>query len=132
MGCGRRRLLWLWGETVDHFAGAGVVELFPSFVLDGVGVVLEAIDVLLKPGVFVLKFLYLVFELLFLAALAVPDGKAMTAVDHAPRESEGEENGENRSGGTPAVLKPLNGPLRQWKRLGGRFFFLTEQIWVLH
>ena len=71
---GRGRLLWVGRQRVDDFAGASIVEFLASFMLDGVGIILEAIDVLLEPVVFVLLLLDFVFELLLLVALAVPGG----------------------------------------------------------
>jgi hypothetical protein len=108
------------------------VELFAGLVLNGVGVVLQSINVLAQAGILVFKLLDLVLELLFLAALAVPSGQTMTAVEHTPGEGKGESDGEDRAGRAPSLLKPLDGPFTRRKRLIGRFLFFTEQIWVLH
>ena len=108
------------------------MELLARLVLNRVRVVLEALDMLLDAGVFVLKLLDLVLELPFLVSLAIPGGRAVAAVDDTPCEGESQGDGEHRAGGAPAPLKPLNGSLRQRKRRSGRFLFFTEQIWVLH
>ena len=108
------------------------MELFARFMLDSIRIFLQPFHVLAQVRVFFFKLLNLVLELLLLAALAVPGGKPVTAVHHAPRESEGKGNGEDGARRTPSLLKPLDGPLTQWKRLGGRFLFWTEQIWLLH
>jgi hypothetical protein len=34
----------LIGQSIDHFAGLGVVELLAGFALDGVGIVSELAD----------------------------------------------------------------------------------------
>lgn len=88
------------------------MELFARFVLDGIGIILQAIDVLADAGVFVFQLLDLVFKLFFLAMLAVPGGEAVAAIDDAPGESESESHGEDRAGGTPALLEPMDDSLR--------------------
>ena len=89
------------------------MEFFAGLVLNGVGIVFEALNVLAEAGVFVLKLLDLVLELLLLRTLAVPAGETMAAVDDAPGEGEGEGNGKDGTRRTPALLKPVNGSLTQ-------------------
>lgn len=108
------------------------MEFLTRFVFYGIGVFLEPIDMLPQVSVFFFELLDLVLELLLLAALAIPGGKSMASVDDAPGECERKHNGKDSAGGTPTLLKPLNGPLPKGKRLVGRLLFWTEQVWVLH
>jgi len=121
-GGGRlRRLLRIGRQRVDHLAGLGLVEFLPGFVLYGVGVRLEAVDVLAEMRVLLLKVPDLLLELLFLAALLIPGGEAMAAIDDAPGKGQGEDDCENGPGGAPALLQPEDCPLTKRNRLGGRF-----------
>lgn len=118
-------------EGVDDFTGPGVVKFFPSFVLDGAGVGLEVVHVPAQAGVLLLQVFNFALELLFLGALLVPGGEAVAAVDDAPRKGEGEQDREDGTGRTPALLNPEVGALAKWKRLVGRFLFFGEQIGLL-
>ena len=53
----RRRLLGRSGQGVDDFTGLGVVEFFAGLVLDGVGVRLQALNLVAQLQVFLLEIL---------------------------------------------------------------------------
>src|SRR5580658_5228068 len=102
------------------------MELFAGLVFDGVGAGFEAIDVVAQVSVFLLEVLDFFLELLFLGALLVPGGETVAAIDDAKGKGQSEGNGEERAGGTPTLLHPVDGALAKGKRLAGRFLVFSE------
>src|SRR5580658_759600 len=66
----------LIGQSIDHFAGLGVVELLAGFALDGVGIVSELADAVAQAEVFFLQFVDLLAKLPVFGALLVPHSEA--------------------------------------------------------
>lgn len=119
-GLGLLRGLGLGGQGNDDFAGLGVVELLVRFADDGAGVGLEVLDAVAHPGVLLLDVLDLLLEGAVLGALPEPAAEAVLAVDDMPCDEQGEEDGDERAGGTPEALRPCPRPFAQRGGPGGR------------
>jgi len=70
-----------FGQRVDHFAGAGVVELLAGGVFNGVGIALEALVVRGHSLVFLLQVLDLLLQFLSLMLFLFVGGKTVVIED---------------------------------------------------
>jgi hypothetical protein len=84
---------WFVVQGVDDFAGTRVVETCAGLVLDGIGVVLQVVDVLLHAVIFYLQLLDLPLQFLVFKTLLFIRGNAIAAYHDVVSEKDGERYG---------------------------------------
>lgn len=100
------------------------MELLACFVLDGVRVVLQMIDVLVKALVLLLKLLHLLLECFGLFALVGEGGEAVMAEDDAVGHNQGERSGGDGGGAATPQIDAILGGAGDFRKPGGEFRLL--------
>ena len=101
---------WSGGQGVDNLAGAGVMQLFASLMLDRVGIGLEAVDVTLQQIVLTLKAMKLVVEGCGILPLLLVGGEAVLPEDDVVAQCNGEEGSGSCRDPAPTGLGPGDHP----------------------
>ena len=108
------------------------MQLFTRLVLDGVGIALQVVDVLVQALVFFLQLLHLLLKHLRLFPLVGERGEAVMAEDDTVRHDESEGSGrDGRSTPAPQVNAVFCGS-GELGELGGelRFLWGDSQLWA--
>ena len=95
------------GRDINHFSGAGVVQLLAGFFLDGLGIGLEGFDLGSVAVVFLLQLVDFVAETLVLSPLLQVDHHAVGAEHYVEEEPDGNDGDCQGGQATPGYIPGL-------------------------
>jgi hypothetical protein len=117
-------------KGIDDLTGARVVQLFARLVLDGVGVALQVVYVLVQSLVFLLELQHLLLKLFCLFPLVGIGRQTVMTEDDAVRHHEGESGGRDGRSSPPPQVDAVLGRSSEFGELGGepRFLWGDSQL----
>ena len=96
-------------QRVNDLTGTGVVQTLAGFMLDGVRIILQVIDVILHPGVFILQLLDLLLQRFVFYALLLVCGDAVLPEYDVIAEEDRQKDGGRCSKATAHAISKAGG-----------------------